>query len=120
MNIQIWISENCNAVYDEAIKVLAAGQYIQIGNIVAGRRMMRLLISSSAIASTIEKFKMYGKAPTIIAVQDSSGMDIDVIKYPKNRHEYSRFMDSTNFFNNGLQIIPAFGNCAAGWEDFQF
>ena len=120
MNIQIWISENCNAVYDAAIKVSAAGQYIQVGNSVDGRRMMRLLIDSSTIVNTIEKFKMYGKAPTIIAVQDSSGADYNAVKYPKDRQEYSRFMDSVNFFNNGLQIIPASGNCAAGWEDFQF
>jgi hypothetical protein len=119
MNVQIWLSENCNPVYDTVIKGLSGGQYIQVGNIVDGRRMMRLIIDSTAIIKIIERFKMYGKEPKIIAVQTSSGTDYSAVRYQKNRLEFDRFMDSTNFFNNGLKIIPATGNCAAGWADFQ-
>lgn len=121
MIVQIWLSENISTVYDENLKRLFAGQYIQIGNTVENsRRMMRLVIDSNTIDNVLNVFKMYGKNPGVIGVQNINGSDFDLVKYPKDVREYNRFMAANNSFNNGLQIIPAADNCAMGWANFQF
>jgi hypothetical protein len=119
MNINVWISESALiSIHDNELSRLFSGQYVQIGNIVNNRRMIRFIIDDSGLENNINILRMYGKNPAIIAIQLPDGIDYNTKKYPKNRQEFNSFMNTVNYFNNGLQIFTPAQNTAAGWEPF--